>query len=225
MSAVQISDTSLLAEMSGAFLALFGISEYLYRRLSVRPEITRKISHIGTGILVLLFPLVLKSHWDVLILCSSFLVLLLLSFKYEFLKGINNVDRKTFGSVLYPVGVYITFCVYEELQFLSAFYIPVLILAISDPLAALVGRKTGWNPYRIFRDGKSVGGTIAFLISAFAIAALSFSLEGMWKELDSPLILCAAIAVTTTVAEAASAYGSDNLSIPVTGALLIFMMT
>ena len=67
--------------LATAFLALFAISEFIYRTFKVEAEYTRKFVHMGTGILSLLFPVLLNSHWEVLILCTTFSVILMASFK------------------------------------------------------------------------------------------------------------------------------------------------
>ncbi|MBI3239032.1 MAG: phosphatidate cytidylyltransferase, partial [Flavobacteriia bacterium] len=54
------------AILSVSFLALFGIAELLYHFAHVKVELTRKLVHLGTGVLTLLFPLMLSNHWFVL---------------------------------------------------------------------------------------------------------------------------------------------------------------
>jgi phytol kinase len=77
------------AMLAGAFLALFGLAELLYHYLNVKAELTRKLVHAGTGLLTLLFPVMLNNHWLVLLLCSAFAVILLLSLRFNLLRSIN----------------------------------------------------------------------------------------------------------------------------------------
>src|SRR5690606_10098770 len=99
--------------LAGAFAALFAAAEVLYRVWRMNAEVTRKVVHIGTGLLALLFPLVLTSHWQVLALCGSFAVLLWISIRYKFLPSINGIRRKSYGSLGYPISVYVSFLAYE----------------------------------------------------------------------------------------------------------------
>ncbi len=125
-----------------SFLALFGTAELLYHKLHVPVELTRKGVHTGTGLLTLLFPVLLHSHWTVLFLCASFGLLLLASIRFHFLPSINAIERESVGSLAYPVavyGCYLAFLQYD-CQYLY-FYLPILILTFCDPIAALVGRK------------------------------------------------------------------------------------
>lgn len=212
----------VLLGMSTAFLLLFAISEWLYLKKNVQVEITRKISHIGTGILTLLFPVFLTSHWEVLILCSSFLVLLVLSIRFKFLKGINNVERTTYGSVLYPVAVYLVYLAYASTGNLGHFYAPILILAISDPVAALVGKNWPMIPYSIGSEEKTVAGSVAFSISAFFIAGMIWIVGGEVLSVQS-IFTVLAIAILSALTEAVSRKGWDNLSIPLSVLLVIWV--
>ncbi|MGE8381849.1 MAG: phosphatidate cytidylyltransferase, partial [Sphingobacterium sp.] len=102
----ELSNMLLLAMI---FLLLFALSEILYHRFKIRVEFTRKLVHIGTGIISLLFPILLISHWSVLLLCGLFAVILVLSLKFNLLRSIHAIDRKSAGSLAYPAAVYLCF--------------------------------------------------------------------------------------------------------------------
>src|SRR5438309_317623 len=106
----EILNTIILAS---SFLALFGVAEVLYHFFKVRAEFTRKIVHVGTGLLSLLFPLMLSNHWYVLFLCASFGLILVLSLKFNLLKSINAIDRESVGSLAYPVSVYCSYLAFD----------------------------------------------------------------------------------------------------------------
>jgi phytol kinase len=209
--------------LSSSFLALFGISELLYHFLKVNVELTRKLSHFGTGILTLLFPIMLGNHWLVLLLCASFAGLLLLSLKFNFLKSINAIDRESVGSIAYPASVYICYFVYEYngYQFYY-FYLPILILAISDPLAALCGKKWPLGKYAVGKNHKTLMGSAVFFISAVVI---SFVLL-MSSYVGTTLFLIVLVAAfLTTIIEAFSKRGFDNLTIPLTALIFLIVMS
>src|SRR5208283_3979131 len=92
--------------LSSGFLAIFFSGEALYTYLKVPAEFSRKYIHISSAVLACAFPFFFDSQWWVMAICFSFLILLYLSVKFNFLKSINSVERKTFGSVLYPVAIY-----------------------------------------------------------------------------------------------------------------------
>ena len=61
----------------GVFVAL-GVSELL-KKVGASPEWSRKSAHIGAGLLAIPFPYVFNSIWPVIILCGSFLLIMLIS--------------------------------------------------------------------------------------------------------------------------------------------------
>jgi phytol kinase len=196
-----------------SFLVLFAIAELLYRFLKIKAEHTRKLVHVCTGLITLLFPVLLQSHLYVLALCLSFLGILLLSLRFGWLPSINNIDRVSRGSISYPVAVYVCFYAYTFFNNYVFFYLPVLVLAIADPMAALWGKRYPRGKYVIFREQKTLMGSAAFFISALVVSLIlltTFTTLG----LAGIFALSMFIALLTCVAEAASQKGYDNLAIP-----------
>ncbi len=204
--------------LSMGFLALFGLAEYLYRVKKVKAEVTRKIVHIGTGLLTLLFPALLKNHWQVLLLCGSFLVLLVASLAYRWLPSINAVRRVSYGSLLYPVSVYGCYLVYTSSDAgLLTFYLPILTLAFCDPLAAWVGKRFPVGKYRLGKSHKTVSGSLAFFVAAFLLASgVLFCHSAKALSVEKILLFSSIVALAATGAEAVSGAGTDNLTIPAT---------
>lgn len=205
------------------FLVLFGFAEFLYHKLKVKPELTRKLVHLGTGLLTLLFPLWITNHWFILALCSSFLLILILSLKFNFLPSINNVNRKTQGSILYPIVVYCCFLVHLKFDSLIYFYLPILILAICDPIAALVGKKFPFGSYKTFGHTKTLTGSAGFYFSAFVVSVICMS-SLMTISFSEVLVISLCIALLSSLSEAFSHRGFDNFTIP-TSAILILILT
>jgi phytol kinase len=206
--------------LGSCFLLLFTIAEVLYYKKILIAEHSRKLVHIVTGTLTLLFPIYLKSIWSVGFLCSSFLLILLLSKKYNFLKGINQIERKSAGSILYPIIVFICFCVYKYSEtriasqhHLILFYLPILILAISDPVAALVGKRFGKTKIPFYDHKKSWMGSFGFFISAFLIAFIT--LNAVHNKQAFIIGFAFTIAVSGALIELVSINGWDNFTIPI----------
>lgn len=211
------------AYLAGAFLALFGSAEVLYHRFKLSAEITRKYVHIVTGLLTLLFPILIRNHWLVLALCGSFLIILQLSLRFNKLPSINGVTRVSKGSILYPIVVYGCYLVFHQYGTLALFYIPILILAISDPIAALVGKTWPKFPFTTFGHKKTLSGSLAFFLAAIAICLLVVFLDGSY-HVQNTWLLAGAIAVITTLAEAVSHKGYDNLTIPASALLVLLLI-
>ncbi|MCF0069472.1 hypothetical protein LZD49_03255 [Dyadobacter sp. CY261] len=207
--------------LAACFLTLFGVAECLYRFLKVKAEWTRKIVHICTGLLTLLFPLMLSNHWQVLFLCGSFLLILLASLKFGWLPSINAIDRFSYGSILFPIVVYLLFLIFQLAQKGPVvFYLPILILAICDPVAALVGKRFPVGRYKVWDCGKSLSGSMAFLVAALLVTVATFYCLGNVSGAASLIVL---IPVTATVSEALGVKGMDNLTIPASVVTILFL--
>lgn len=209
----EIINTIILAIL---FLSLFAIAEILYHRFKVKAESTRKIVHIGTGLITILFPILLQSAWSVLLLCASFGLILLLSLRMHLLPSVNAIKRVSYGSLLYPVAVSICFFAYQHFHHLLFFYLPVLTMAICDPVAALAGSRWPLGRFKINNSNKTLIGSLAFFISSFILTiALFYFFSPEIFEPKKALLTSFLIAVSTAATEAVSFKGIDNITIPV----------
>lgn len=216
--------------LGAAFLILFLISEFIYYTFKPRAEATRKFVHIGTGLLTLFFPIFLDSQWQVFILCTIFLFILIFSRKFNFLLSINNIERKSYGSIVYPIIVSLVFLLYihvsnaRNYKALEFFYIPILIMAISDPMAAIMGRyypiMKWFKPFQ----KKSLGGTLAFLISAFMISICIFLVLQIIPFSFKLILIGVLISLLTALVELLSDDGLDNFTIPLTAFITLYFL-
>lgn len=215
-----------------SFIYLVGISlllifnELIYRRLSPEGEITRKFAHFSSVLATVPFPYIFPSHWYVLVLAFLFAVVLFVTQKGKILRSIHDVKRKSIGSYLLPIAIYVTF-LFSDIRGNKFIYIlPMLILAVSDPMAAILGIniKTFNGRIKIFgkKLNKTLLGTGAFLLSSFVICIIAlyfhravFDLKTFW--------LASLVAVVTMFAELVSWRGSDNLSIPLSATVVLVL--
>jgi len=203
-----------------AFVLIFVINELIYRIFGVTAEYTRKSVHVFSGLLTLLLPFFFENHFPVLILTVEFVLMLIISIKFNFFKCINNVSRKTYGSFLFPVSVYLTFFFSIEFEDNALFYIPILILSLSDPLAAISGKISKRNNNIVKNDAKTVTGSLFFGFSAFIISLIMIN---YFYEIDLVyiLILSLIISILSAIVERKSNMGTDNLTIPVVVLLIL----
>lgn len=222
----EIINTLMLA---GSFLLLFAVAEFLYYRWKIHVDVTRKVVHVGTGMITLLFPIMLANHWFVLLLCASFALILIASLKFNLLKSINAIDRISYGSLLFPLAVYSCYLVYHfyagqsenHADMYIYFYAPILTLAICDPIAAMVGKRFPFGKFNVGKGHKTIAGSSAFFISSlFLIFFLLIYFENYSLKLGNLFLFSALIAGVGTTTEALSGKGMDNLTIPVIVVLL-----
>ncbi len=200
---------NLIIIYSAIYLLLFGFTDLLYHRFAIHANHTRKIVHVCTGLIALTFPIYLLHFWQVAWLCISFLVLMGISEKMKWFKSITAVERKSYGSWLFALVVLA--CFYFQLMSKRSelFYLPILVLSISDPLAAIVGKRLNYKPIAVFRQVKTIGGSLAFLVSAYLIIVL---VNHFYYSLESIEIV--GLSMAATIAELLSTKGLDNLTIP-----------
>ena len=205
--------------------ALFGLlfvaAELLHRHTALEAESTRKLTHIGTGLLAMLFPCYLGLV-EVGILCALFFIILVLSKRRNLLGSINGITRKSFGSTLYPVAVFLAFWYDAALQASHFYYAaPILMLALCDPFAAFAGR--WWKrKSNIVSARKTIAGSGAFAaLGLLIITALYYFFPQANTGL--PLILLLPAAIVGALAERWSKNGWDNLTIPIS--VLLYFTT
>ena len=209
-----------------AISILLAFNEIVYRRLKVKGEITRKFAHFVSTLAVVPFPYIFTSHWYVLILAAIFFLVLFITQYSKQLNSIHDIERKSVGSYLLPLSIYTTFLVSSLLENKFVFILPMLILAICDPMAAILGMNIKKYNGRIKIFGRKLNktwlGSGAFLVSSFVISIIAlyfhrgiFDLKTFW--------LAMAVAIIGTLSELISWRGSDNLSIPLSVVLMLVL--
>ncbi len=218
-----------LQSTASAALMVIGLLvavELIYRSGHCAAETSRKCSHVGAMMIVLLLPRLGIGMMQIIVLGVLFTVLLASGKRLNFFKAIHSVGRtKSIGSYSFPAAMcicYLAFSFHGDLLWL---YLPALILGISDSAAAIVGSAFPLGRYRIFGQTKSLAGSMAFLVTSFAIALVSIRMMGnpVW-DLNDCLLAALSVTAATTVAEAVGVFGTDNLLIPVSALAVLFLL-
>lgn len=148
--------------------------------------------------------------------------MLVLAKKYNMLKHIHDVPRKTYGSYLYPPTVYGCFMLGNELSFSLYFYIPILVMAVSDPVAAIIGSNLGTSITKK-KHSKTFLGSFMFLVSAI-IATLTLYFSSPNLSLQTLFIVAVSVGIVGMIAEVFSYKGWDNFTIPFSIVLLMLSL-
>lgn len=221
IAATVLRDLPGILGVSVAVIGLFGAGEALRRLRGVPTEYTRKLAHLGSGVVVMGFPWMFASHWTVLGMAFAFLGILVGGRVTGLLASVHDVERSTGGAYFYPFAVYGTFVLSKGDPLL--FCAPMAVMAVADTGAAIVGKRMGTTRYRVMDGARSLEGSFTFFAIAFAIllAGLAIDGRGGW-----PGVLLVAVigAVVTTGIEAISVRGTDNLFIPYGGFLVLDRM-
>jgi phytol kinase len=188
----------------------------LYRKWTgAEAEWVRKLAHIGTGLLSICLPWIFSTRTPVFIICGASIALLLsmryLPFVRNRMSGVLDVKRESHGEIYFPISVALLYQFAQGSKLLYA--VPLVVLTLSDTVAALTGAEYGKHVYAATGATKSMEGSIAFFCSAFFsvhVALLIFSDAGRIET----LLISLDIALIVMLLEAIAWRGLDNIFIP-----------
>jgi dolichol kinase len=206
------------------FIGLLAICELLHKKSKLSVEYTRKIGHIASTLSTLFFPVIFHSYGYVMAIGIFSFALLYIGKHFMLFKSIDSVERKTEGSYLLPVSICSIFILSQEK---NLFYIlPILVLGISDSLAGILGTlyRDRTSKIVLFKHdfNKTILGTIAFSISTFII--LLIGLNSFHFDSVKLILLSLFITFITTIIEVISPKGTDNLTVPHSILILLYLL-
>lgn len=197
-------------------IGMLVVADMVKRIWDVPSEVSRKIAHVGCGGVLLAIPLVVSSHWSVLILSTSFALLMFITHTTGLLRGVHGVGRGLGGVLVYPfagwLAYWLAFSVTHRGWLLYG--TSIAVLAVADAAGALVGRTWGRHRYEVADDHhRSLEGSAAVFISAWLCVAGGVALTHT-TPIGQLLLLSTAVAITATLLETVSVAGLDNLLVP-----------
>jgi phytol kinase len=203
-----------LALVMGAFgvlLAIFSLIGHL-----LQPEVLRKALHVSLGLTALSFPWLFEDNWPVLLLgATSFAGFLGVRIGVPMLRrlarSLAHIHRVSIGEFCFITATCIVFVLASDDPVLYS--IPMLVLTLADAAAALVGTAYGRHRYQTWDDYKTLEGSAAFFVVAFACIYLPLALFSDASNGESAAV-AALVAAATTVLEASMGRGVDNLLVP-----------
>lgn len=208
------SDLAAGIALSAAFVGLI-IAAEVWRRVGSPPvEYTRKLVHMGGGLVALAIPFLIQSHWVVLGMAAAMGVVFLGSRSFGLLPSLHAVDRRTRGVEYYPVAVYGLFVLTRGQPWL--YVICLLVLALGDAMAALIGRRFGRRRFEVDGNQKSLEGSATFFVVTYLVIAIPLL---CWPDPALPppvhcLLVAFLAAVLATGFELIALDGRDNLWLP-----------
>ena len=187
------------------------------RRWPEQREWSRKVVHIGTG------PVVLLAWWlgiDRLVALPAaavVTVLTALNHRYRLLPAVEDVGRHSYGTIAYGAAITTLLALFWPQQPLAV-AAGVLVMAVGDGLAGLIGPLVNSPRWQLLGQTKSLAGTLAMAGASLGVLALLRPLAG--GDLAPPATTLLLMAATATGLEQLSRYGIDNLSVPLATGLL-----
>lgn len=199
------------------FFLLF--AEHMRRIKHYSGETTRKFVHIAVATFVAFWPFFLNDL-TITIACLAFFAAIVASRYLDIFPSIHRVSRKTWGDILFPVGILATLYVANSPWIFAA---AMLHLGLADGMAAILGCKYGMkHKFKVFGHTKTILGTTTFFVISVLITywLMTFTPSligehGYWLLLVLPIM--------STGIELVAGKGTDNLFVPIAVAALLNM--
>ena len=196
------------------YLSLLFSITFIYKLF--RPnnkELLRKIIHIGVGPLIPLAKFLEINQNLAQYIAALVSILVLINYIYRLFPIIEDIDRKSFGTLFYCLSLIILISLFWDKD-PSSLFAGVFIMTFGDGLAGLLGKNFKSKNWIIFNQKKSLIGTATMFIVSFIITG-SLAYYGS-HEISFFLPL---IALLATTIEQFSIAGIDNLFVPIVSAI------
>lgn len=200
------------------FSIVFGLAELLYKR-KIASYVTRKIVHIGCGLVAGLLPFFVNLK-TVVILGLGFFLLLLFSKRKKVLNSIHEIDEDSIGALLFPPSIALTALIFWPINTLI-FQGAILILGLSDGLAGLFGRRYGKKVYRVFGNKTIEGSLLFFFITVIILCAILY-IDGDITYTGFMFVFGGSFFLTAI--EAVFSKGWDNLFVPIASGIVLYFI-
>jgi phytol kinase len=204
-----------------AWLVLLGVLVVLVgRRWPDQGEWSRKLAHIGAGPVVLI-------AWglgiDRLVAVPAALAMTLaaaINHRRRLLPGIEDVDRQSYGTIAYGASFSLLLLLWWPAQ-RAAVAAAILVMALGDGLAGLLGRLVPSASWQVFRQRRSVVGTITMGVSSLLVLlAMAALAQAGGQEAVPTSAALVGIALAAVLVEQLAFAGLDNLTVPLSVAWL-----
>lgn len=207
----------------GYVFGIIGAAELLRRVFGYGAGFTRKVIHIGVGMMSWILPFLFDIPWPFVAAALFFAGLNLLDWRFGFFGAMASSDRNNLGTVYFPLAAAAVVLIFwEQPPLMVAALMP---LTWGDGIASVIGHSFGRHPYTVFGHTRTLQGSAGFFL-----AGLFFTWLALWMVPGPPAIdpllalgPAAVIMSSTTLIEAVSIWGLDNITIT-TVAILILLI-
>ena len=183
-------------------------------------EALRKIIHIGIGPIIPIAIFLKIDQSSALFFTGIISLIVFLNYKYRIFPTIEDVERKSYGTLFYCLSLFILIYLFwdkDPYALIAGFF----IMTFGDGLAGLIGKSFNSNSWIIFKQKKSLFGTLTmFLTSFIVVSSLGYAQQNTFN------LNYSTIAFFATLLEQFSVLGIDNLIVPISSALFFnFLIT
>ena len=182
---------------------------------SDQQELSRKIVHIGSGFVLPLAWFVQIPTVVAVTAAATATLVAFINHRWRLIPAVEDVDRSSYGTVAYGLSITLLLIWFWP-HHPDAVVVGVLVMALGDGLAGLIGRQIRSPNWSIAGQTKSLLGTSVMAGVSFSVLFMTATWMGLSPQLWS-FTLITGIAV---LLEQFSILGLDNLSVPIVTAIL-----
>ncbi len=169
--------------------------------------------HIGIGPLIPIAKYLEINQIAALYFTGIISLLIIFNYLYKVFPIIEDVERKSFGTLFYCFSLFVLIYLFWESDPISLI-VGFFIMTFGDGFAGLIGKNIQSKSWFLFNQKKSILGTLTmFTISLIIIFGLSYYSE---YSFNFNFFTIAAIA---TALEQFSIFGIDNFTVPISSAM------
>ena len=194
------------------YLILIFLISIVYKKFNNESrEIVRKIIHIGIGPLIPIAKFLKIDQNSALIFTVIILLMVLINYIYKLFPTIEDVERKSYGTVFYCLSLFILIWLFwdkDPYALVAGFF----IMTFGDGLAGLIGKSFNSKSWIIFKQKKSLFGTLTMFLTSLIILYTIGNAQQNYLNYF-------AIACLATVLEQFSILGIDNFIVPISSSL------
>lgn len=234
---VPARDWLIILGLFAGIVMLIGASEIFRRMMQWSEEFNRKLVHILVGLLMFFIPILLQTSLPMALIAAFFTLANLIALQKGWLKGMHGArhslssgSKRSYGTVFYPFSflILVLLCWPDHVVIIIA---SMMVLALGDAAAAIVGESLSQpHEYVLIADRKSREGSLAMFLVSGAVIFLILKFYPFRDHQLAALSPAAAlwfallVAAITTASEALGSKGSDNLSVPLSTALVLYFV-
>ena len=176
-------------------------------------EVLRKIIHIGIGPLIPFAKYLEITQTSALYFTGFISSLIFINYRYKLFPTIEDVERKSLGTLFYCLSLFILIYLFWEkdpISLIAGFF----IMTFGDGFAGLIGKNFESKNWFIMKQKKSILGTLTmFFASLIVVLSLGYFNEYSYN------INFFTIALIATIVEQFSVLGIDNFIVPISAAI------
>ncbi|MBI5032680.1 MAG: phosphatidate cytidylyltransferase [Chloroflexi bacterium] len=199
---------------------VLALGEGLRRGLNLSVEFTRKFVHIGVGMVSFLLVLLFQSWQFAIIPPLVFIVVNFISYRRQIFSGMETGEKGQLGTVFFPISFAILIpLLWSYPALLVASLMP---MTWGDAFAAIIGRRWGAHKFSVVGQTRSIEGSLVMFVLSFVATFIALVVFAQPPVVS--LALSLVVALVATIVEAFSPFGIDNLTVPLTSALVLFLL-